>query len=552
VTYAKRSGESNGDAGDQYTGLDRFGRVVDQRWIKTSGPTTTDRFQYGYDRDSNRTYRDNLVNTAFGEVYTTDGLNQVASFQRGTLNGNKDGITGTVARSQSWDYDALGNWDGVTTDGSGQTRTHNKQNEVSTVSGATSPTFDANGNMTTDETGKQFVYDAWNRLKVVKDSGGATLKTYTNDGLNRRVSETASGTTTDLYYSDQWQVLEERIGGVAKAQYVWSPEYVDALVLRDRDADGSGGNGLEERLWVHQDANWNVTALVNNSGVVQERYVYDPFGKVTVYDTSYVVRPGGSAYAQVLLFQGFRQDQISGLYEADLRWYSPSLGRWTTIDPILYYGGDIVLYRAFGNLPIGNLDPSGTEVLERKRSGGVISFDCSKVHNPNRVIATAEDKCGNKLELYCNGTNIIGTIIQKNGAKIPFGVCIYHIGANEWFVEYDKNGCFSTVCHVNINCDGVNDNDKLDNLGKLQGGFPVIKKGSKVDDDLKILPDLIKKFPAIITPNPEKSDDKRFCFDVIQYRYTNGGVTVYRLCLKKGGDYYWEKDPTVKPGMPRN
>ena len=25
--------ESNGDAGDQYIGLDRFGRVVDQRWV---------------------------------------------------------------------------------------------------------------------------------------------------------------------------------------------------------------------------------------------------------------------------------------------------------------------------------------------------------------------------------------------------------------------------------------------------------------------------------------------------------------------------------------
>src|SRR5262249_36954479 len=31
LTYIKQSGESNGDAGDQYTGLDRFGRVVDQR-----------------------------------------------------------------------------------------------------------------------------------------------------------------------------------------------------------------------------------------------------------------------------------------------------------------------------------------------------------------------------------------------------------------------------------------------------------------------------------------------------------------------------------------
>ncbi len=30
LTYIKQTGEPNGDAGDQYTGLDRFGRVVDQ------------------------------------------------------------------------------------------------------------------------------------------------------------------------------------------------------------------------------------------------------------------------------------------------------------------------------------------------------------------------------------------------------------------------------------------------------------------------------------------------------------------------------------------
>ncbi|MCP9456510.1 MAG: hypothetical protein NNA18_10435 [Nitrospira sp.] len=39
---------------------------------------------------------------------------------------------------------------------------------------------------------------------AVKDASGATLKSYAYDGLHRRVQETASGTTTDLYYSDAW------------------------------------------------------------------------------------------------------------------------------------------------------------------------------------------------------------------------------------------------------------------------------------------------------------------------------------------------------------
>jgi RHS repeat-associated protein len=346
LTYVKQSGESNGDAGDPYTGLDRFGRVVDQRWRKASDGSHTDRFTYTYDRDSNRTAKGNLVNAAFGETYGYDGLNQLTSFAR-------------TGRTQAWDYDALGNWEAVTTDGTAQTRTHNRQNEVTGVSGATAPTFDPAGNMTGDETSKQFVYDAWNRLVRVKDTSGATLVAFTYDGLGRRVGQTAGGTVTDLYYSDDWQVLEERVGG-ATVQYVWSPVYVDALVLRDRDADGNGT--LEERLYAQQDANWNVTALVNASGAVVERLAYDPFGTQTVYDASFSSR-SGSSYGWVVGFQGLRHDAASGLSETDHRWYSPTIGRWATTDPLGFDAGDVNLYRFVGNGPTNRVDPSGLSWL---------------------------------------------------------------------------------------------------------------------------------------------------------------------------------------------
>ena len=53
--------ESFGDAGDQYTGLDRFGRVDDQWWRTSSADV--ERTLYGYDRNGNRTSRTNTVNT---------------------------------------------------------------------------------------------------------------------------------------------------------------------------------------------------------------------------------------------------------------------------------------------------------------------------------------------------------------------------------------------------------------------------------------------------------------------------------------------------------
>lgn len=131
LTYIKQSGESNGDAGDQYIGLDRFGRVVDQRWIPAATPSSpTDRFQYGYDRDGNLLYKDNKVKSTFSELYHAnssssgdnntayDNLNRVTGFRRGTLSAsaNNSGGLDTVSTlnsntdsSQSYTLDAVGN-----------------------------------------------------------------------------------------------------------------------------------------------------------------------------------------------------------------------------------------------------------------------------------------------------------------------------------------------------------------------------------------------------------------------------------------------------------
>ena len=348
LSYIKRLGESNGDAGDQYTGLDRFGRIDDQRWLDATTGTSVDRYDYSYDRNGNRTERDNLVNSSFDETYAYDGMNQLSSFDRSTT------------RSQSWDYDALGNWDSVTTDSVVESRGHNKQNEITAVSGATSPTYDANGNMTGDETGRQFMYDAWNRLVTVKDTVGTTLTEYGYDAMNHRITEN-DGTIKDLYYSAGWQVLEEQVGGVTTNSYVWSPVYIDAMIARDRDSDGNGV--LDERLYVLHDANFNVTGLVDTSGNIVARFVYDPFGAVTVLNASWGAF-GGSGYAWQYLHQGGRLDPVSGLYHFRNRGYSASVGRWNKNDPIGFMAGDVNLVRAILNNPISSIDPYGLQPPE--------------------------------------------------------------------------------------------------------------------------------------------------------------------------------------------
>ncbi|MCP9456506.1 MAG: RHS repeat-associated core domain-containing protein [Nitrospira sp.] len=66
-----------------------------------------------------------------------------------------------------------------------------------------------------------------------------------------------------------------------------------------------------------------------------------------------------SAFAWNYLHQGGRFDATSGLYHFRFRDYSPTLGRWTSLDPLGYEAGDVNLFRYVFNAPTIYTDPSG-------------------------------------------------------------------------------------------------------------------------------------------------------------------------------------------------
>ena len=367
LSYIQATGDTsaNTDAGDQYTGLDRFGRVIDQVWRSVAGSgTIMDRYQYGYDRAGNRLFKNNLLDTALSELYSYGNLNQLTSFSRGVLSdANSDGLFDTVSspsRTQAWSLDALGsNWANLTANGTGQSRTHNAQNQVTGV-GSASLTFDANGSLTADESGRGFVYDAWNRLVAVRNTANSPIVGYSYDVLSRRIIEDRpnANTVDHLYYSTGWQVLEERRGGTSsgdvRKQYFWSVDYVDALTARVDYASGA----VSATYHAQYDANWNVTAIADATSGIVERYTYDPYGVVTVLYANWSVR-GGSPYGWNYLHQGGRFDVDSNLYHFRNRDYSATLDRWTQTDPIGFDAEDLNLYRYVGNGPLNGVDPWG-------------------------------------------------------------------------------------------------------------------------------------------------------------------------------------------------
>jgi RHS repeat-associated protein len=378
---------TTGDAGDKYTGLDRFGRVVDQRW--TQGTTATspvlDRYGHTYDRNSNRLTRSNALAAAFSETYAYDALNQLQSFSR----------SGGATTSQQWQFDALGNWTTVTTNGVAQNRTANAQNELAQV-GSASLAYSPTGNLTTDAQGRTLTYDAWNRLVSVADTAGTEVARYGYDGLNRRIVEqvgtlaspaAATAAIRDIYYSQDWQALEERVRTTpsqvatnADTRFIWSPVYVDAMIARDRNADGNtttGTGGLEQRVYAIQDANWNTTAIIAATGVpgvsagtVINRFAYTPYGESQTLTASWATPPAGStpAVPWAHLFQGLEFTDVTGLAYVRHRDYSATLGRFIELDPIGFSAGDNNWYRFVANGPTGKTDPSGLGPCEDQQS----------------------------------------------------------------------------------------------------------------------------------------------------------------------------------------
>ncbi len=366
------------------------------------------------------------------------------------------------AGHQVFTLDQLGNWEWFDEDltvGSTnnweleQTRTHSDANAVSVIGADAGdnwdePAYDLSGNMVEgpvpgDELNHHnYFYDAKGRLTVVfldaddddVYDAGETVEMYEYDGLNRRTArlvydaDNTDWDRTDYYYNAGWQVLSEYFAADlptsseedpdkddaatdVKYQYVWDIRYIDAPVLRDEDKDDDGvttvdktntdpeSNTGDERLYYCNDANMNVTALIDDYDVaVVERYEYSPYGEVTILhgqrdsdgaDTSGSAWSARATYtfANAILYAGYRHDSNTGLYHVRHRYLHPTLGRWPTRDPI-GYGDGLNLYEYVRSGPVTGTDPFGLQDTGQ-------TFLCCVDNNGRRVLSGEGVEVGN-------------------------------------------------------------------------------------------------------------------------------------------------------------
>jgi RHS repeat-associated protein len=211
-------------------------------------------------------------------------------------------------------------------------------------------------------------------VTATPQAGEQVVSTYSYDGLGRRVQEVVdtscqepplwSESAEDDYYAGQ-QVVETRdAGGDVQYQYLWSPRYTDAPILRDtyQTVGDQQSIALPQRVFYLADANYNVTGLLkydSGSGTWQavERYTYTPYGAVTYRNADWTTA-SSSANNNTILYTGHTLDLSTGLYYYRARYYDAVLERFINRDPIGYSGG-LNLYEYVGDDPTTRTDPSG-------------------------------------------------------------------------------------------------------------------------------------------------------------------------------------------------
>ena len=117
------------------------------------------------------------------------------------------------------------------------------------------------------------------------------------------------------------------------------------------------------RAYYLQDANWDTTAIVGYNSTTDtwgatQRYVYSPYGSITVLNADWTTTPVGTQPLVNNLYQGMTLDAVTGLYYERFRNYSPTLGTWISQDPLSYVNGANT-YQFVGGNPADSADPRG-------------------------------------------------------------------------------------------------------------------------------------------------------------------------------------------------
>ena len=227
--------------------------------------------------------------------------------------------SGSHPYSISYVYDNVGNRLSQTKDGQATAYVYNNRDQLTSEtgpSGTTTNIYDHAGRLTikTDGTGVT-TYEWIDNDRMAQVSGPGVLVNYAYDHNGQRVSETTAGVTKKYlmdYQLPYGQVVAETdVDGNPVASYVYGLDRISMTrggVTHTYAVDGQG----------------SVRQLTNDAGNVTDGWTFDAFGNI-------VSRTGTTT--NTFLYVGEQWDANAGFYYNRARWYSPTNGRFVSVDP---------------------------------------------------------------------------------------------------------------------------------------------------------------------------------------------------------------------------
>ena len=216
-------------------------------------------------------------------------------------------------------------------------------------------THDAAGNVTdiafnSNHTVLALDWNSQYQLLSVSNASEA-IESYTYDPFGRRLTTSGDGETILHAYDGVHCIADLDEDGDLVRNYTFGPGIDNPLAMTVFSA-------TETNTYCYlTDHLGNVLALADGDGHVVERYEYDAWGRVAVFDASNQAMEQ-SKYGNRITFQGREYSWATGLYYFRARWYDPIAGRFLSKDPIGISGG-LNQYVAFGNNPVRLRDPWG-------------------------------------------------------------------------------------------------------------------------------------------------------------------------------------------------
>jgi RHS repeat-associated protein len=268
---------------------------------------------------------------------------------------------------------------------------YNSANQQTAFGGQTL-SYDLNGNLITDGT-DVYTWDARDQLVSISGSVSASFQ---YDAVGRRRSKTIGGTQTTFVY-DGDNVVQEQSSGAANILAGGLDEFFTRT-------EASGTTSLIV------DTVGSTIALTDSAGGIQTQYTYEPFGKAST---------SGTSSTNTTQYTG-RENDGNGLFYYRARYYSPSLQRFISEDPIgLAAGPNFYSYAA--NSPVAYTDPFGLK--EKGNSNWVAVAAAGAAAAPALAPAPAASAPAAAVATEVAATTGGGAAGAGLGAFIGVGVC---------------------------------------------------------------------------------------------------------------------------------